>query len=180
MYCEQEGLGCKSLVRAAGLGALFAVGLACQEMGKNSVKEVLQEEDVTAEHYKMSPLPRLRLSFEGSFSRQVEVFWVELAHTPEAAARGLMWRKSLGPREGMLFDFGREGERSFWMKNTLLSLDLVFISEEKRVVGIIERAKPQSLQSLSIGLPSRYVLELPAGTCAKVGVRMGTSLSWQP
>jgi uncharacterized membrane protein (UPF0127 family) len=163
----------RSLFAAIGCGLL-----ACQEPVKSPAPKALQGEDVTAEHYKMPPLPRTRLTLEGSFSRQAEVFWVEVANTPKAATRGLMWRKSLGPREGMLFDFGQEREQSFWMKNTLIGLDLVFISEEQTVVGIIERAVPQSLRSLSIGLPSRYVLEVPAGTCAKLGVRIGSRVHW--
>ena len=152
---------------------------ACQEPAKHSARPHMQEEtDVTAEHYKMPPLPRTRLTLEGSFSRQAETFSVEVANTPEAATRGLMWRKSLGPREGMLFDFGQEREQSFWMKNTLVSLDLVFISEAQTVVGLIERAAPRSLHSLSIGLPSRYVLEISAGTCAQMGVRVGSRVHW--
>jgi len=175
MYCRQKSLLGKTLV------ALCLGAWACQEPAKNSARQSVGEEvtEVTAEHYKMPPLPRARLSLEGSFSHKEEVFWVEVASTPEATTRGLMWRKSLGPREGMLFDFAREGEQSFWMKNTLMGLDLVFISEEQKVVGVIEQATPRSLRPLSIGRPSRYVLEIPAGTCAKIGVRLGSRVHWQ-
>jgi len=174
MQAKQKGLLGRSIWMAIGLGVL-----ACQESAKVSAKQALPEEDVTAEHHRMPPLPRTRLTLEGSFSRQAEVFWVEVANTPQARERGLMWRKSLGPREGMLFDFGHEREVSFWMKNTLIGLDLVFISEAQTVVGTLERATPQSLSPLSIGLPSRYVLEVPSGTCAKVGVRVGSWVQWE-
>jgi len=167
----------QSLWVAIGLGLL-----ACPEAAKRQPSQVAQpsqEEDVTAEHYTMPPLPRTRLTLEGRFSRQAESFWVEVANTPEAMTRGLMWRKSLGPREGMLFDFGQEGELSFWMKNTLIGLDLVFISKEQTVVGTVERTTPRSLHPLSIGLPSRYVLEIPAGTCAKLGISVGSQVHWE-
>jgi uncharacterized membrane protein (UPF0127 family) len=189
MCCEPKGLFGKGLFVAMGLGVLACqepkisakqvAQAAAQEAVQATAQETVQEEDVMAEHYKMPPLPRTRLTLEGSFSRRAETFSVEVAHTPEATTRGLMWRKSLGPREGMLFDFGQEREQSFWMKNTLVSLDLVFISKEQTVVGIIERATPQSLHPLSVGLPSRYVLEILAGTCARMGVRVGSSVRWE-
>jgi len=174
MRGKRKGLLGRSLWVLIGFGAL-----ACREPAKSSAAQPLPEKDITAQHHPMPPLPRTRLTLEGSFSRQAEVFWVEVAHTPEATTRGLMWRESLGPREGMLFDFEQEGPQSFWMKNTLVGLDLVFISQEQTVVGIIEHAKPRSLAPLSIGLPSRYVLEIPAGTCARLGVRVGSRVHWE-
>ncbi|MCL2177817.1 MAG: DUF192 domain-containing protein [Proteobacteria bacterium] len=170
MRSEAQGLFGRGLLAAA-IGLL-----ACREPAKSAVEH---EGDITAEHHKMPALPRTRLSLEGSFSRQTEIFEVEVAHTPEAITRGLMWRKSLKPREGMLFVFEREKEQFFWMKNTLVGLDMVFISAEQVVVGIVEHATPLSLSSLSVGLPSRYVLEVAAGTCAKLGIRAGSKVAWE-
>ncbi|HET6921867.1 MAG TPA: DUF192 domain-containing protein, partial [Anaeromyxobacteraceae bacterium] len=70
---------------------------------------------------------------------------VELAADPAARERGLMFRRELPEGRGMLFVFEEEEEHSFWMKNTLISLDLIFVSGEGRVVGVVSRAEPLSL-----------------------------------
>ena len=84
---------------------------------------------------------------------------------------GLMFRKNLEKNAGMLFIFDSETEQTFWMKNTLIALDLIFLDNQKRVVGIIENATPQSLAPLSVDRPSRYVLEINGGLAQKRGIK---------
>src|SRR5262249_17792943 len=84
-----------------------------------------------------------------------------VAATPGQQQRGLMYRSSLAEGRGMLFVFDRDGEHEFWMKNTLIPLDMLFIAQDGRVVGIHANATPLSTASISVGRPSRYVLEVP-------------------
>ncbi len=97
---------------------------------------------------------------------------VELADTPEKRERGLMFRKELPDGQGMLFLFDEEGEHSFWMKDTLIPLDLIFVDSAGKVTGIVARARPLTLEPRSGG-PSRMVLEVPGGWAATNGVRVG-------
>ncbi len=113
--------------------------------------------------------PRVTIESPSGRSATVEV---ELARTPEEHERGLMFRERLAPGSGMLFVFPETAEHPFWMKNTLIPLDLVFIDEGGSVVGVVERAEPLSLEPRSAGA-SRYVLEVAGGFCAQHGVRAG-------
>jgi hypothetical protein len=97
---------------------------------------------------------------------------VELADTPEKRERGLMFRKELPDGQGMLFLFDEEGEHSFWMKDTLIPLDLIFVDSTGKVTGIVARARPLTLEPRSGGT-SRMVLEVPGGWAAANGVRVG-------
>lgn len=101
------------------------------------------------------------------------VFLVEVADTPEAMSRGLMWRTSLREDHGMLFVYDPPGHASFWMKNTLIPLDMVFIAVDGRVHRIAYNARPLSLESIPSGIPVRAVLEIAAGVADKLGVRSG-------
>jgi uncharacterized membrane protein (UPF0127 family) len=106
-------------------------------------------------------------------------FRVELALTPEAQNRGLMFRQSLAADEGMLFVFDRESIHTFWMKNTLIPLDMLFIDKDRHIVGIVENAEPQTETGRSVGLPSQYVLEIGGGLCGRLGIRTGHVVEFQ-
>ncbi len=100
-------------------------------------------------------------------------FRVELADTPEAQSRGLMFRTELGDFEGMIFPSAAPEPRSFWMKNTPLSLDIIFIGPDGRITNIAANTVPYSLDSVrSSGLASA-VLELRAGRAAALGIVPG-------
>lgn len=98
---------------------------------------------------------------------------VELALTRKEQSRGLMWRESMPEDHGMLFVFADERPRSFWMKNTPLPLDIVYISEDGRIVSIAENTTPYSVESIPSGKPARYVLEVNGGFCAPRGIGAG-------
>ena len=104
---------------------------------------------------------------------------VELAATPSDRARGLMYREALEPGKGMAFVFGRREVHSFWMKNTLIPLDMLFIDGhpldgDLRVVGVVERAEPQTLTPRKVDAPSVLVVEVPGGWASQHGVAAGT------
>jgi uncharacterized membrane protein (UPF0127 family) len=103
---------------------------------------------------------------------------LELALTPEQQEHGLMWRNHLYAGTGMLFIFDPpERDRVFWMKNTVIPLDMLFIARDGptdgRIVGIHADATPFSLAPISVGAPATWVLEVPGGWCAHEHVQSG-------
>jgi uncharacterized membrane protein (UPF0127 family) len=104
------------------------------------------------------------------------VVQVEVADTPAAHARGLMFRKTLARDRGMLFLFEGEEDHSFWMKNTYLPLDLIFVSQGLEVVGVVEGAEPLTESPRTVGKPSRYVVEVNAGFARERGIGPGTRM----
>ncbi|MFC5068447.1 DUF192 domain-containing protein [Flaviflagellibacter deserti] len=101
------------------------------------------------------------------------VFNVEVAKDDNDRARGLMYRREIAPDYGMLFDFGREQPVSMWMQNTYVSLDMVFIRADGVVHRVEERTTPLSTRTIDSGVDVKYVLELAAGTAAKIGLKRG-------
>ena len=98
---------------------------------------------------------------------------LEVAADDATRTRGLMYRDRLADGHGMLFVFDEETEHSFWMKNTLVSLDLIFIGADHRIVGVHPNATALSLAPISVGRPSRWVLEVAGGYAARVGIAPG-------
>lgn len=106
-------------------------------------------------------------------------FKVELAVTPEEQKQGLMFRKNLKEEEGMLFVFKEEEEHPFWMKNTLIPLDIIWINQNKEVVFISENTQPCSendCNSINPDKKSQYVLELKGGVSKNIDLRVGNKI----
>ncbi|HLI11926.1 MAG TPA: DUF192 domain-containing protein [Alphaproteobacteria bacterium] len=117
-------------------------------------------------------LPTAPLAIETSDGK-AHHFTVEVANTPEARERGLMYRKSLAADAGMLFDFREPTPIAMWMKNTLIPLDMLFIDDHGRIVRVVERAVPLSLTPIPSGQPVLAVLEVASGTAARLGIKPG-------
>jgi uncharacterized membrane protein (UPF0127 family) len=100
-------------------------------------------------------------------------FSIELALSPEQQEQGLMFRRSLAADAGMLFDFGAARPASFWMRNTLIPLDMLFIDAEGHVADIHERAVPLSEDPIESKVPVRAVLEVNGGTVSRLGIKLG-------
>ncbi|HYD44411.1 MAG TPA: DUF192 domain-containing protein [Phenylobacterium sp.] len=100
-------------------------------------------------------------------------FQVEFVDNDETRARGLMHRKSLAPNRGMLFDFKTERPVAFWMKNTLIPLDMIFVRADGRILSIARNTTPLSEAPVPSGGPVRAVLEIPGGRAAQLGVLPG-------
>jgi uncharacterized protein len=103
----------------------------------------------------------------------VHVFAVEMASTPEEQAKGLMFRRQLPEGQGMLFDFHKEQPTSFWMKNTYIPLDMIFIRGDGRILRIAENTVPLSETLVPSGGPVRAVLEVIGGTAKQLGIAPG-------
>jgi uncharacterized membrane protein (UPF0127 family) len=103
----------------------------------------------------------------------VQVFTVEIATTDEEKTTGLMYRKELADGRGMLFDFSPEQEVTMWMKNTFISLDMIFIRADGRILRIAENTEPQSTKIIPSRGLAKGVLEVIAGTAKKYGIEPG-------
>jgi uncharacterized membrane protein (UPF0127 family) len=103
----------------------------------------------------------------------VQVFSVEMATTEQEKETGLMYRKELADGKGMLFDFSPEQQVSMWMKNTYISLDMIFIRADGRILRIAENTEPESTRIISSGGLAKGVLEVIAGTARKYGIAPG-------
>jgi uncharacterized membrane protein (UPF0127 family) len=111
-------------------------------------------------------------------SSVVHSFKAELADDARERAMGLMFRRELAPDHGMLFIFPEDTETSFWMKDTLVSLDIIFIGADKKIISISERAEPQTTTPRVSERPYRYVLEIPGGRCDELGIQAGDSVEF--
>jgi uncharacterized membrane protein (UPF0127 family) len=103
----------------------------------------------------------------------VHAFQVEMAITPEEKEHGLMFRRELPEGHGMLFDFQVDQNVAFWMKNTYIPLDMLFIRGDGRILRIAENTEPLSERNIPSGGPVRAVLEVIGGTAKKLGIAAG-------
>jgi len=108
----------------------------------------------------------------------VHVFSVEIADTDAERAKGLMFRKHLAEGRGMLFDFRQEQEVAMWMQNTYISLDMLFIRGDGRILRIAADTEPLSTRLIPSGGPIRAVLEVIAGTTRKLGIAPGDRVAF--
>ncbi|MBB3947549.1 hypothetical protein GGQ73_003517 [Rhizobium skierniewicense] len=103
-------------------------------------------------------------------------FTVELATTDGQRQQGLMYRKTMAPTNGMLFDFGKDRDVTMWMRNTLIPLDMLFISKEGKIEHIHPNAVPHSEAIISSNGAVRYVLELNGGAAEKLDIKRGDTV----
>lgn len=100
-------------------------------------------------------------------------FSVEIADTDETRARGLMFRRSIGDREGMLFLYDRPLNVTMWMRNTYISLDMIFMTRDGIVQRVVRNTEPFSERVIAAGMPVSAVLEVKAGTADRIGLKPG-------
>ena len=105
-------------------------------------------------------------------------FVTEVARSPQEQARGLMFRTELGPDEGMIFPSDPPQARSFWMKNTPLPLDIIFIGTDGRILNIAAMTTPYSLDSVVSAGVASAVLELNGGRAEELGIEAGDQVEW--
>jgi hypothetical protein len=117
--------------------------------------------------------PRVVIATKGG--REI-AFQVEVADTPAKRELGLQYRKELPADRGMIFLFPAESPQTFWMKNTPIPLDMIFIDRRRKIVGIVEQAAPFTLDPRSVGAPSQYVLEINGGLAKRHGIAPGDTV----
>lgn len=158
-------------VLVAGLGMVLAA-CSTQVASESAASESLA---VDAKH----PVSGLKvIILKVTSGERTHGFQVELAESPEEQARGLMFRTDLGDDEGMLFPSNPPAPRSFWMKNTPLSLDIIFIGMDGRILNIADHTEPYSFESVRSDGIASAVLELRAGRSAELGIGPGDKVSW--
>ena len=160
------------------LVGLAFLALACQSLGANSPdaqKPAVVQTDVTAEDFVMPALPKGKVVLEDKLGGHHRVD-VEIAHTLASRTRGMMWRTEVTDEKGMLFIFRGNRPLSFWMKNTLIPLDMIFIAEDMKIVGFVERAEPKTLSPRSVDMPATYVLEVRSGYVRDHALKTGTKV----
>jgi uncharacterized membrane protein (UPF0127 family) len=123
------------------------------------------------------PTPGHRELLEIATSQGVVPFRVEIADDDAERQQGLMFRRSMAPNDGMLFDFGEERKVFFWMKNTYIPLDMIFIRADGTIAAIAENAVPMDESPIGPGTEVRAVLELNAGRAEALGIRPGDRVS---
>ena len=102
---------------------------------------------------------------------------VEVARTGATRRQGLMYRKSLKPHHGMVFLFEKEEPQSFWMKNTYISLDIMFVNRAGTVIGIVHSAEPMTTTPRNVPGASQYVIEMSGGYAKQYGIQKGTRVT---
>jgi len=166
-------------VKDASLALLVGLLLgACQaEPQPNAMKD--SPPPAAAAAQPTSPVSGLPLiPLEVRSDGRVHRFTVEVARSGEEQAYGLMNRTRLGPDEGMLFPFERHHAASFWMKNTLIPLDIIFVRADGRIARIAANTVPESLTPVRVSEPVAAVLEIPGGRAAELGIEEGDRVSW--
>ncbi len=110
---------------------------------------------------------------------KTHVFQVMIARTPAEQEVGMMWQLKVAPNAGMLFPFTTTRQAAFWMRNTLIPLDIIFIRKDGRIANIAANATPQSLEPIPSAGPVRAVLEIAGGRAAELGIKPGDMVRWK-
>jgi len=114
----------------------------------------------------------------GKTNEVINTIDIEVADDDAEREQGLMYRDSMAENAGMLFLMGIEELQAFWMKNTILPLDIMFVDSERRIVSIHQNCKPYSLDQIQSGKPAIFVVEVNAGYTEKQGIKVGDLISF--
>jgi hypothetical protein len=104
---------------------------------------------------------------------------IEIAQQTDERTQGLMFRRKMDDKQGMLFLFERPEPQSFWMRNTYIPLDIIYVNEKLEIVSIQKNAPPLNEKPLPSAAPAQYVLEINGGLCDKIGIKPGSKLAWR-
>jgi uncharacterized protein len=152
--------------------ALLGLAIACSPQSGGAGAAA----GATAAVHPVSGLPVIPLTVRSG--ARVHAFRVEVARTNEEQARGLMFRTAMGADEGMLFPMQPPRLAAFWMRNTVIPLDIVYIGPDRRVLNIVAMAVPYDERPLPSEGPVSAVLELNGGRAAQLGIRPGDRVAW--
>ena len=133
--------------------------------------------DITAQDYVMPTMPHARVTLVDAYGGKHPVD-AEVAYTRDQRTRGLMWRTELAEGTGMLFIFQGDQWLSFWMKNTLIPLDMIFVRADGTIARIAADTVPYSLAPVSSGEPVAAVLEIAGGRAAELGIAEDDTVMW--
>ena len=155
----------RALLAISLLALVFAAGGACKSSGQSQTASA-------------GPADALDSTVLIDTGERKITFRVELARTEPEREKGLMYRDHLATDAGMLFLFERPSIQTFWMKNTLIPLDMIFIGADHSVAGVVANAQPLTLTPRNVDEPSQYVLEIGGGLAARLGIRAGAHVDF--
>jgi len=118
------------------------------------------------------------LTFFDSTGQAIKKIDIQIADTDFDRQLGLMFRKSMSENQGMLFIFPQESIQSFWMRNTYISLDMIFLNADKKIITIHKNTKTLSDQSYRSTGPAKYVIEVDSGFSDKFNIKVGDKVNW--
>jgi uncharacterized membrane protein (UPF0127 family) len=139
-------------------------------------KFLIEKHDTEVEYYTFTK--EGELTFTDSLGTLKAKIDLEIADTEYERELGLMNRKEMGENQGMLFIFPKQDMLSFWMRNTLMSLDMIFVNQQRTIVTIHKNTKILSDQSYPASQPAMYVVEVDAGFCDKHNIKVGDKINW--
>jgi uncharacterized membrane protein (UPF0127 family) len=173
-------IGCERSSSSAPAGSVSGAGSGSSEVSDSSAatptgREGSAKSSLSREHYPdapnaLPPLPEIRLIIAG------RMFNIEVADEDHEREQGLMYRKSMPADHGMIFAWGFEEYRGFWMANTQIPLDLIYLDGQGRVISI-HRLRPYDRTSVRSPRPARYALELNAGIAQQLNLKLGDSIT---
>lgn len=161
--------------------AALVCAVSCKHAADDSAPPTPSREPAAAPPAPAEPAPKpeARVVLTPAAGGAPITVHVEVVSRPKDIKRGLMYRQHLPPDQGMLFLMGKEEIQSFWMKNTLIPLDMLFITRDKRVAGIVENTEPLTLTSRRIDEPTLYVLEVNGGWARAHGIGAGATAAFE-
>ena len=163
------------MTRNAFIGTLVVGVLACSPP-ENTLSPTQSPSKIDRGTPKKLAIPTVILSPSNAPAVRITV---EVVRTPHTIRQGLMYRQHLPKNSGMLFLMGTEKQHSFWMHNTLIPLDMIFINRDMTIVGIVENAAPMTKTSRRVDAASLYVLEVNGGYSAAHNVSVGTTVYFE-
>ena len=165
---------CRGLLEAT-IASAFLVTMSCGHTEESASSKADRAIDTAGSPGSSAPAKQPQVIFTPTGQSDRRVF-VEVVQTPHRIRRGLMFRTHLAKNAGMLFIMAEEREHSFWMKNTLIPLDIIFVTSDFKVAGVSANAVPRTLTSRRVGKPSKYVVEVNGGWAQKNDVGPGTAV----
>lgn len=163
----------KSLITALFIFSIFVSG--CQKEPDNIKTDTSSQKDANLTQFKKQG----EVYFQDSLKNLAKKIDVEIAESDNSRHTGLMFREGMSEDQGMLFIFPVEEPQSFYMKNTVLPLDIIFINAKKQIVKIHKNTTPLSEKSLPSGKPAMYVVEVNAGFADKFKITEGSYIDWR-
>lgn len=153
-------------------GGLISTGVL--NFSKNSTESVTEN---TTDNSAI-PAPSFKKEGELTFLKNQEKLTIEIADNEAETTQGLMYRRTMPDSCGMVFIFADSQPRNFWMKNTYLPLDILFLDESKKIVTIQANRTPFSEEQIPSFEEAKYVLEVNAGYCKRKGIEKGDLVKW--
>jgi uncharacterized protein len=166
------------------LVVIIAFAFVQCDNGKKKERKTIKPGGINTPVYNFENPPKFRKDAELVFlsadgTNQIYKIDIEVASNDEERARGLMYRPEMEDNHGMLFLFDSDQIQSFYMRNTVLSLDILYVNSKMQIVHIYNNTIPYSEESLPSKAPAKYVVEINAGLCEKYGIQEGDIIRYQ-